>query len=88
MGAESPKTVKELLVYPLDSPTNKEDVVYTSGVAPTWQSRPMCYNVEEKKMESALEEICKQNTSGLNQDQNHKSNATCLSSLLMHQPQV
>ena len=60
MGAESPKTVKELLVYPLDSPTNKEDVVYTSGVAPTWQSRPMCYNVEEKKMESALEEICKQ----------------------------
>ena len=59
MGATDPKSVKEVLVYPLDAPTTMEDFVNPNGVVPSWQSRPTDYNLEEDLLHDVLVEHSK-----------------------------
>ena len=59
MGAADPKSVKEMLVYPLDAPTTMEDFVNPNGVVPSWQSRPTDYNLEEDLLHDVLVEHSK-----------------------------
>ena len=58
MGASDPKIVKEMLVYPVDAPTKMDNFVNPGGRVPSWQSRPMCPQVETRDIALLLIPLC------------------------------
>ena len=59
MGASNPKAVKEVLVYPIDAPANIDNFVNPGNRVPSWQSRPVCPQVEYLEITLQLASICK-----------------------------
>lgn len=59
MGATDPKSIKEVLVYPVSSPTTMEEFVNPGGVVPSWQSRPVCNKVEAAILDAVIVETSK-----------------------------
>ncbi|XP_067929902.1 putative amine oxidase [copper-containing] [Watersipora subatra] len=57
MGAEEPKSVKEVIVYPVDNPTMMENFVNPGNRVHTWQSRALCPNVETTLLVETLYDI-------------------------------
>jgi len=48
------KTVKEILVWPLDNPTQVEDFINPGNKVPSWQSRAVCNHIEAAALDVFL----------------------------------
>ena len=55
----NPKSIKEVVVYPIDSPSTMADFVMNDGGSPpTWQSRPICPVVETAVLDQVIKQMC------------------------------